>query len=576
MASAARLAKLGHDVTLARALVRPRRRPAADQRRRLHVGRRRHHDPAAGRHPRPVPQVRSPARERARPPAARADPRAPVRGPHRRCACRAAPGPAQIAAFDELGAGAGDLGASWSAYVDAYSDTWEVLRRGYLEQAWDPALSPRELTDLLDSREMLHKRLRRVFKDERLRLVAEPPVRHRRPRPAQRAGLDGRDVLPRADLRRVDGAGWPGGDRDGAGRAARDPRGHRAERDTAGAGHRGRATVGWSAYAPPHGDLDADARGVRDRPASAAGAGAVRASGPCRRSRRSSPTSAWTATLPDLPHEVVLHGDPMLVVRTGGPAPDGAAAWTILGRGRLAEDVLRRPRAAQDRHPRRTSSAGSTGRRATSSTRGAARRSACCGRAAQTIRGRLGPTTPIPGVYAAGAHATPGSGLPFVGLSAALVAQAIGPADRSDRIGPDSDEQPGDGDGTRGPTSPPARAGRQVGRLERQRAPGHRPPDAPSTDGDAPRRARPRRGRRGGSACARASAYAASAAVARAAAVSRTSSETPSTTRASPTAAASSVEQVAGLVDGRRSGRPASGAPRSPAAGPRCRATATR
>jgi UDP-galactopyranose mutase len=45
-----------------------------------------------------------------------------------------------------------------------------------------------------------------------------------------------------------------------------------------------------------------------------------------------------------------------------------------------------------------------------------------------TIRARLGPRTPIPGVYAAGAHATPGAGLPFVGLSAALVAQAVGPA----------------------------------------------------------------------------------------------------------------------------------------------------
>ncbi len=46
-------------------------------------------------------------------------------------------------------------------------------------------------------------------------------------------------------------------------------------------------------------------------------------------------------TLPDLPHEVVLHGDPMLVVRTGGRAPEGGAAWTVLGRGRLAEDILR-------------------------------------------------------------------------------------------------------------------------------------------------------------------------------------------------------------------------------------------
>ena len=45
-----------------------------------------------------------------------------------------------------------------------------------------------------------------------------------------------------------------------------------------------------------------------------------------------------------------------------------------------------------------------------------------------TVRHRLGPDTPVPGVFAAGAHATPGAGLPFVGLSAALVAQAVGPA----------------------------------------------------------------------------------------------------------------------------------------------------
>ena len=45
-----------------------------------------------------------------------------------------------------------------------------------------------------------------------------------------------------------------------------------------------------------------------------------------------------------------------------------------------------------------------------------------------TVRRRLGPRTPVPGVLAAGAHATPGAGLPSVGLSAALVAQVVGPA----------------------------------------------------------------------------------------------------------------------------------------------------
>ena len=45
-----------------------------------------------------------------------------------------------------------------------------------------------------------------------------------------------------------------------------------------------------------------------------------------------------------------------------------------------------------------------------------------------TVRNRLGPTTPVPGVYAAGAHAAPGAGVPYVAQSAALVAQVIGPA----------------------------------------------------------------------------------------------------------------------------------------------------
>ncbi len=54
--------------------------------------------------------------------------------------------------------------------------------------------------------------------------------------------------------------------------------------------------------------------------------------------------------VPDLPAEVVLHGDPMLVLRTTGTAPAGSARLDRAGprpsrRGR-------RDRAATDRHPR--------------------------------------------------------------------------------------------------------------------------------------------------------------------------------------------------------------------------------
>ena len=131
--------------------------------------------------------------------------------------------------------------------------------------------------------------------------------------------------------------------------------------------------------------------------------------------------------VPDLPAEVVLHGDPMLVVRTGGTAPAGAHAWTILGRGRLAEDIVTalqrggirvrdQVEVRVDRSPREL----------VQEWGGSPYGVLWQGR--NTVTRRLGPRTPIENVYMAGAHATPGAGLPSVGLSAALVAQVIGPA----------------------------------------------------------------------------------------------------------------------------------------------------
>ena len=133
------------------------------------------------------------------------------------------------------------------------------------------------------------------------------------------------------------------------------------------------------------------------------------------------------APVRDLPHEVVVHGDPLLVVRSGGRSPDGGAAYTVQGRGKLAEDILKALARHQldlrtdlvtrvDRSPRDLVSTWQT------SPYGVLWQ----GRG--TVRSRLGPRTPIEGVYAAGAHATPGAGLPFVGLSAALVAQVVGAA----------------------------------------------------------------------------------------------------------------------------------------------------
>jgi UDP-galactopyranose mutase len=134
--------------------------------------------------------------------------------------------------------------------------------------------------------------------------------------------------------------------------------------------------------------------------------------------------------VPDLSHETVLHGSskqPTLVVRTGGRAPGGAEAWTLHGRGRVDEDLLvALARRGVDVRSHVVTRVDRSPRDLVEAWGGSPYGVLWQGR--RTTFRRLGPTTPIPGVYAAGAYATPGAGLPFVGLSAALVAQVVGPA----------------------------------------------------------------------------------------------------------------------------------------------------
>lgn len=327
----------------------------------------------------------------------------------------------QLAAFEALGPG---LGQRWVDHVGSYADDWSVLRQDYLENPWRPDALPPALGALLQSRETLHRRLKRTFKDERLRAVAAHPL--------VAEGHDPRNVPAwlgvTAYVEQRFGA-WtvPGGlaalGEALAGRLA--TRGvtlltRTTARDVVVREDRA------VAVATDAGDLDADlvvcaidprllptlaAHVVRTMPALPPVVSHVGLEG----------------AGPDLPHELVLHGDPMLVVRRGGTAPAGGTALTVHGRGRLSEDILValarhgidvRDQAAirVDRTPREQVE------RWGSSPMGVLWQ----GRA--TVRRRLGPRTPITGLYAAGAHATPGAGLPFVGLSAALVAASIGPA----------------------------------------------------------------------------------------------------------------------------------------------------
>ncbi|WP_182526336.1 phytoene desaturase family protein [Nocardioides dongkuii] len=330
---------------------------------------------------------------------------------------------AQLAAIEELGPG---LGQRWVDHVASYTEDWEVLRRHYLEVPWTPDALPRKVAARLDSRESLHTRLRRTFKDERLRHLAGHPF--------VAAGHDLRNVPAWAGLhayleQRFDAWTVPGG-MARLGTVLGDRLATRkVEVLTSTTVHdlvvRGGRVV---AVSTSEGTLDADvvvcAIDPRLLPALAPYVARTMPALP--------PVVSHVGVegeLPDLPPEIVLHGDPMLVVRTGGTAPAGCTAVTVHGRGRLAEDILRAlARHGVDLRSQLVTRVDRSPRDLVEGWHGSPLGVLWQGRS--TVRRRLGPRTPIEGVYAAGAHATPGAGLPFVGLSAALVAQEVGPAAR--------------------------------------------------------------------------------------------------------------------------------------------------
>jgi phytoene dehydrogenase-like protein len=330
---------------------------------------------------------------------------------------------AQHAAVDTLGRGLGD---QWIAYVASYADDWEEVRRGYAEVPWDPDHLPRALAARLDSRETLQKRVRRGLRDERLRLVATHPFtadgHDPRSVPAwagltsyleQRFGAwavrGGIEVLRDALVRRL---------------ATRNVELVRARADDVVV-RDGRAV----AVATTAGELPADvvvcAIDPRRLPALASYVARTMPAIP--------PAMTFVGLegeVRDLPHELVVHGDPTLVLRTTGRGRDGSRAWSLQARGGSTEDPLAvLARLGLDVRSQVVTRLDLSPRELAERWGGSPLGVLWEGRG--TVRRRLGPRTPIAGVYAAGAHATPGAGLPFVGLSAALVAQVVGPAERA-------------------------------------------------------------------------------------------------------------------------------------------------
>jgi phytoene dehydrogenase-like protein len=328
---------------------------------------------------------------------------------------------AQLAAFDELTDRRGrPLGRAWVDHVASYGEVWELLRRYVFEER--TSTPPAEVTALLRSRRSLAATLRRRFADERLRLVAGHPF--------EAAGHALRDVPSWAGLsaylEQRFGAWRPVGGMAALAAALDDRMRTR------------KVTVHTST---PVDDLvlrGGRAVGVRTGDDEIGADAVVVAIDPRRlpalapyvaRSMPALPPSVvhlgLRGDVPELPAELVLHGDPTIVVRAAGGAPDGGHAWTVHVRGRLYEDVLLAlARHRIDVRAQVVTRIDLSPRELVQTWHGSPLGVAWRGRSTT----RLGPTTPVPGAYAAGAHAVAGDGLPFVGLSATLLAQELGPA----------------------------------------------------------------------------------------------------------------------------------------------------
>ncbi len=328
---------------------------------------------------------------------------------------------AQLEAVDgSLGAG---LGQQWVDYVHDFADPWDRLRRDYFERPHTD-LAPRETEELLRTRLTLHKAVRRRFKDERLRLLAG----HH----AVQGGHDPRNVpawVGLVDYLEQNFGTWtvPGGFGTVATLLAK----RLAERrvtvltsTTAEDVEMGPA--GPVAVRTDAGPVDADkvvvAVDPRGLPVLA------------RYVERTMPAIPPTVThlglahaIPDLPREVVVHDEYVVTIRTDGLAPEGKAAWTLLGRGQLSEDIVvalaRKKMDVRDAIEVRIDR---SPRELVEEYAGSPMGVLWQGRS--TVRDRLGTVTPLKGVYAAGAHTGGGGWLPFVGLTAAVVADQIGPA----------------------------------------------------------------------------------------------------------------------------------------------------
>lgn len=326
---------------------------------------------------------------------------------------------------DAISAALGEQAAAqWLDYTHRHATTWDLMRRHYLERPWSPEHAGRETRDLVGSRTSLHKAVSRALRDPRLRAMAWHG--------AVLEGHDPRNVpawLGMMSYVEQNFGVWTAPEGMGAVGAALAKRlGERRVDVRLGTTVRdvvlrdGRAVGVETDAGPVEADLVVCAVDPRRLPS---------LEPMVRRTMPAIPPVVvhlgLRGDVPDLAHEVVLHGDPLLVVRTNGSGPDGARGWTVLGRGRLAEDpVTALARRGIDVRDAVEVQVDRSPRDLVEHWGGSPYGVLWQGRSTFDRRART--TSPWPNLFCAGAHAAPGAGVPFVGLGAALVAQVVGKA----------------------------------------------------------------------------------------------------------------------------------------------------
>ncbi|MBA2774473.1 MAG: NAD(P)-binding protein [Nocardioidaceae bacterium] len=340
----------------------------------------------------------------------------------------------QIAAVDAgLGPGAG---GKWAAYVDAQTETWETLRTLVLDPpAGGLAYADPVVAKRLGARTTVAKLAKRAFKDERLRTMAVHQV--------VAAGSLPRDVPAYGAVEPYLERSFGVWDVRGGMRSLvealvirLDERGVEVVYDTEIAAVHTEAdavsgveTVSGTFHTAQVAVTDLDPRAVFGRllrhPAAEAGR---------RIFEVATPATPMAVThlglrgdVPALPAEVVLHGDPLIVITTTDAAPAGCRAWSVRHRGAPGEDIVVTMvgRGLDVRHlvVARLERDAVTQIRATGAS---AYGLAWAGHRAQARRAAL--VQPLRGMHLVGSGVHPGAGIAYVGWGAAHVAARMGKA----------------------------------------------------------------------------------------------------------------------------------------------------